>query len=171
MRHPNVLAAMAAYVLARCRRDDGGCLIWTGAMNSAGLPAARCRAYGSFNARRVLWEQERGPIPRGRVVLTPVCDARCVDPQHVECVSRSVMSKRLAAEGRIGGAAFGLLMTPTARRRKHVKLDMDKARAMRRRHAETGNAAQVAREFGVSHSHAHRVCTGVWWREASPWAI
>lgn len=163
---------LAAYVLARCETDDGGCLLWTRAVNSDGRPVANLRAVGMIDPRRVLFEARFGPLPPGRLVLTPACHPRCVDPAHAETMTRQGLSRRLAAEGRLAsGAALSLRMRKVARAHPHVKLDEQKVRALRQRYAETGNAALVAREFGISHSHAHRVCTHVWWRETTPFSV
>jgi hypothetical protein len=58
------------------------------------------------------------------------------------------------------------------RSRGHVRLSLEIARAMRaRRYRKVGNAAQVAREFGLRHAHTHRVLTNQLWKETNPWTI
>ena len=56
------------------------------------------------------------------------------------------------------------------RQRAHVVLDEAKVAALRARYAETGNAAQVAREFGIDHAHAHRIVRNKSWRVATPFS-
>lgn len=163
---------LVGYVRARCAVDDGGCLLWKLALNGDGRPVANLRGVGMIDPRRVLYEAAYGPLRRGRLVLTPACHPRCVDPSHAETMTRKAFSLRLAAEGRLAsGAAVSVRMRKIARAHPHVKLNEEKVRAMRSLYAETGNAAQVAREFGISHSHAHRVCTHVWWRETTPFSV
>jgi hypothetical protein len=162
---------LVAYVLARCTIDDGGCLLWRLAVNNDGRPVANLRGFGMLDPRRVMVEAKVGPLPPGRLVLTPACHPRCVEPTHAETITRKGLAQRLAREGRLAsGPLVSARMRKLARSRPHVKLDEDKVRALRQRYAETGNAALVAREFGISHSHAHRVCTHVWWRETTPFS-
>jgi hypothetical protein len=163
---------LVEYVRARCVIDDGGCLLWQLALNGDGRPVANLRGVGMLDPRRVLYEAAYGPLRRGRLVLTPPCHCRCVEPSHVETMTRKGLSRRLAAEGRLSsGSVHGVRMRKVARAASHVKLDERKVKALRQRYAETGNAALVAREFGISHSHAHRVCTHVWWRETTPFSV
>jgi diadenosine tetraphosphate (Ap4A) HIT family hydrolase len=51
-----------------------------------------------------------------------------------------------------------------------VKLNEEIVARMRARYNECGNAAQVAREFNVNHTHAHRIVRGEAWRELSVWS-
>ena len=70
-----------------------GCWIWLGAIQSKG--------YGNFtlNGRSVLphrfaYEQERGPIPKGKE-LDHLCRVRCcVNPAHLEAVEHRVNVQR-----------------------------------------------------------------------------
>ena len=69
------------------RNGPGGCWLWTGALNSGG--------YGSFSvdgrarsAHVVMYELFVGPVPNG-LELDHLCRVRhCVNPDHLEPVTR-----------------------------------------------------------------------------------
>lgn len=161
------------YIRGRCHHDPvTGCLVWRGAINNCGNPVFHLRCCGTRDARRVLWQADGRPFDAGDVFVEPLKCAegrRCIAPAH-----QKRMTRREAA-GRPGvmssGPRHSAALTAASRRRKHVRLTMDIARAIRARYHETGNAAQVAREFGIDHAHAHRIARNQAWREASPWSI
>ena len=162
---------LGTYVRMRCVEDEGGCLIWKGALNNNGQPVFNLRCCGTRDVRRVMWKAAGRKIIPGYVFAKALCDDRCVLPAHQRHVSRAEAMQQASADGRLStGALHSMRVTENSRKRKHVRLTMDIARQMRARYAETGNAALVAREFGVSHSHAHRVVRGEWWREVNPFA-
>lgn len=75
---------------------NSGCWLWTGALNNPGK-----RGYGQIwvegklrLAHRVAYESQRGPIPAG-LDLDHLCRVRCcVNPDHLEPVTRSVNNSR-----------------------------------------------------------------------------
>jgi DNA-binding XRE family transcriptional regulator len=65
------------------------CHIWTGSLNHAGYG----RAWGG-QAHRVAWERANGPVPEG-LELDHLCRVRaCVNPDHLEPVSRQENMRR-----------------------------------------------------------------------------
>lgn len=66
---------------ARVRKSDG-CWTWTGHIDACG--------YGRYNlllAHRISYEAVNGPIPP-RLTIDHLCrNRRCVNPDHLECVS------------------------------------------------------------------------------------
>lgn len=62
------------------------CIIWTGAVTSAGY-GSLWRGKGTALAHRVVYEEARGPIPAG-MTLDHLCrNRRCVNPDHLEPVT------------------------------------------------------------------------------------
>ncbi len=73
-----------------------GCWLWTGALNSNGYGMGAT----GVSAHRLAYEWMVGPIPYGRD-LDHLCRNRaCVNPHHLEPVTRSVNVLR-AMEGRV----------------------------------------------------------------------
>ena len=66
---------------------DGGCLEWTGALRM-GYGKFRGVAGRTTTAHRVVWETFVGPIPEG-LELDHLCrNRKCVNPDHLEPVTR-----------------------------------------------------------------------------------
>jgi hypothetical protein len=79
---------------ARTRRDENGCLLWTGTLTPNGYGQFQLRR-GRFGlAHRLMWEEKVGPIPEG-MQLDHLCRVRaCVEISHLEPVTQKVNSLR-----------------------------------------------------------------------------
>lgn len=160
---------LAQRIHRRCHLD-GECMVWLGCTNNNGLPRGNCREAGSYDPRRVLWVDSGRTLIKNGVFLRPLCDNElCIAPAHQDHRSRKQASKWVWKMNT--GIHHRIVTTESNRKRANVKLTMEIARAMRARYAECANAAQVAREFGVKHDHAHKVCRNRAWKEVNPWTI
>lgn len=66
---------------------NSGCWLWTGALSTGGYGMIG-NIGGSKYAHRILYEQQFGPIPKG-LELDHLCRVRCcVNPAHLEAVTR-----------------------------------------------------------------------------------
>ena len=75
------------YIAARVDRG-GDCHLWTGYVNDAGYGIVNCGDLYQARAHRVVWEQERGPIPEGAQIDHLCRNRRCVRPDHLEPVTQ-----------------------------------------------------------------------------------
>lgn len=73
----------------------GGCWIWTAAVGSHGYGAF---GQGSrlFLAHRLSYQELMGPIPKDLTIDHLCRTRRCVNPHHLEVVSRSENGRRAA---------------------------------------------------------------------------
>ena len=71
-----------------------------------------------------------------------------------------------ASRGRIGGPQHSANLAIT-RRRMSTKLTVEKVEEMKQRRAGGATFAQLAAEFGVHLSFAHRICNGGAWAAIS----
>lgn len=67
--------------------DANGCWIWTAARNAYGYGIIRLNGK-HFMTHRFMYESHNGPIPEG-LDLDHLCRVRCcINPEHLEAVSR-----------------------------------------------------------------------------------
>lgn len=103
-----------ARFLAKFERDDQtGCWEWTDALNNRGYGSLRVRPAPSRGAHVVAYELFVGPLPAG-LEIDHLCRVRhCVNPEHLEAVTRSENMRRapltdaLRARRRAGARAAG----------------------------------------------------------------
>jgi hypothetical protein len=164
-------AELVEYVRSRCVQDDD-CLLWQGAMNNHGRPVFRLVGSGTRDPRRVLWIAAGRKLLKGRVFAKPRCNERCIAPEHQLYVTRAKAMLLASQDGRLScGVRHVVIAQAAARKRPSAKLTAEIVAAMRARYAETGNAALVAREFGINHAHAHRVIRNKAWRTVTPFSM
>lgn len=74
----------------------GDCWLWTASTNGKGYGTfGLLRTKTSYLAHRVTWEQRHGVIPEGFTLDHSVCgNKRCVNPDHLEIVTRRVNAWR-----------------------------------------------------------------------------
>lgn len=72
---------------------NSGCVIWIGRLNNKGYSQIMCRD-GLHLAHRVAYELSKGPIPGG-LELDHLCrNPACINPDHLEAVTRKVNQNR-----------------------------------------------------------------------------
>lgn len=67
---------------------DGDCWVWQAAVNSAGYPVRGDGNGSVLLVHRQQYEQRYGPIPPGRDLHHLCATPRCVNPAHLEAVTR-----------------------------------------------------------------------------------
>lgn len=79
---------LADRIRNRSAEDASGCWIWQGALNDSGYGTLRLPDHRLLRAHRVSYEVFVGPIPDG-MDLDHLCRVRsCVNPAHLEPVTR-----------------------------------------------------------------------------------
>lgn len=76
---------------AKTRPSD--CIVWTGALNSRGYGCFAIQGK-SYLAHRVAYEDAHGPIPDGMTIDHLCSQKRCVNPDHLEVVTRGENNRR-----------------------------------------------------------------------------
>lgn len=95
MSRPNTIET----IMARCTRNENGCLVWPGSKTLNGYGEA------SINGRRgrvhrLVYEHFHGPIPDGYDVCHS-CDTRaCIEPSHLWAGSRKENMEDCVKKGR-----------------------------------------------------------------------
>lgn len=156
----------------RCKVDESdpdSCWIWRGGVNQHGYPLVYTGAKGRGSARRIAWELRNSRrITRG-MYCSPKCgEVNCINPEHLELLSRAEYCAGRAGHPRPRDHA----LRAREGRRRRAKLTLEAVREIRRR-AEAGNVeqAELAQAFGVSRSAISLVLRHVIWPEATPWTV
>lgn len=89
---------LAARLLEKIEYDtNGGCWLWAGAIKSDGYGIINFgrRGVGNLLAHRASWLIHKGSLPPKDLDLDHLCRVRCcVNPTHLEPVTRAVNLKR-----------------------------------------------------------------------------
>jgi hypothetical protein len=95
---------------------NSGCWLWIGAHSANGYGNTRYPKNGRNivqNAHRVVYEIERGHIPKGKVLDHLCQNPACVNPEHLEVVTQGINvcrgnSPKMSAERMIGNQLWRL---------------------------------------------------------------
>jgi len=107
---------------AKYRIDESGCWLWTASLNAGGYGQFASGSIGTRLAHRWRWEMENGPVPEG-LELDHLCRVRhCVNPAHLEPVTRRENLLRGETLTAKNAAADALPEGPSIRRRQPARL-------------------------------------------------
>lgn len=88
-------------VMRRTVTQPNGCVIFTGAKTERGYGVIQCGlGIGTDKAHRVVYEATVGPIPEGLTLDHLCANPACVNPDHLEPVSRAENTRRQWDAGR-----------------------------------------------------------------------
>jgi hypothetical protein len=85
--------------LAKVRKVEGGCWLWTGGHNASGYGTTKIKA-NSYLAHRVSWTIHRGEIPEGLFVCHHCDNPPCVNPDHFFLGTKKDNTQDSIAKGR-----------------------------------------------------------------------
>lgn len=157
------------YLLRKCKPQGDGCLVWIGAI-LRNAPVINLRGLKTRSVRQLLWAKRGRVLRSGWIFCRPDCHAHCVEPQHQCYRSRSLVMRDAAKSGgKLDNEARRIALTRYARANRS-SLDAETVARMRERYDETGNAAQVGREFNVDHRSAHAILRHKRWRATTPFS-
>lgn len=135
-------------ILAK-HRKRGECLIWTGAVSSAGYGVLHFRRKLT-TAHRFAFEASNGQVPDGAVVMH-TCDNRaCINPAHLKLGTQQANLHDMWDKGRAPNG----------------KLRPEQVAAIRARFVSGdpfNGASALGREFGVTHKAILKVVNGESW--------
>lgn len=142
--------------------DDGGCLIWTGAMTNSGY--ARIIVDGvAKTVRRVLAEKKIGRRLRGNEFAAATCNCKaCVSGDHIRVITVATRRSEAGAAGGYSSPAKAAKIA--AAKRATAKLTMDQVSMAR---ADPRPSDHVAAELGVSGSMIRQIRGYHAWKDYS----
>lgn len=92
---PAKIGAASGYVV----NEISGCWLWQDSLNPAGY-GRLFDGERHLSAHRVVYEQNKGPIPEGLELDHLCCNPRCVNPEHLEPVETAENVRRSFAARR-----------------------------------------------------------------------
>lgn len=120
---------------------DGGCWVWSKKTGYDGYGRCR-RRQRNYMAHRLYWSHYRGEIPDG-MMIDHLCGNRaCVNPDHLEVVSR----------------------TENARRSARCKLTADQVREIRALIGVIGYR-RIAARYGITSTAVGNIAKGSSWTD------
>jgi hypothetical protein len=143
--------------------ERDGCWIWHGAMASSGnVPIIRYNNKSTAVRRAILID--RGVSVEGYLATYTCGNHLCVNPDHVERVSRNKLQMRIAAKQSDGQKALKGRNIALAIRAKNpnVKHSMAFAREIR---AAEGSQREIAKRYGIGQSEVSAIRRGATWKE------
>lgn len=153
------MTALTEYVAARVR-EDGGCLRWRG-YSCNGHPGGTIDGW-RFLVRRALYEEQRGPIPKGKVIRCTCETPDCINTEHFKLTTYKAVALECGALGLMSGQVRSARIAAVKRAGAQAKITQDDARAIR---ASDEPLAIVARRYGITPSTASRIRRGTVRRE------
>lgn len=146
-------------ITARCYRE-GDCLIWGGSLSSDGRPLWNMTSKRGVPVRRLVIELREGrPLQAGFYASCSCTTRGCVS--HAIALTRKEHMLKASREGRIGGPKHATALAMAKRRTG--KLNPEKVKRLRAMREAGATYHQLAAEFKIHHSMAHRICTGKAW--------
>jgi len=136
--------------------EDGDCIRWTGTMVNGRHPVIFA-AGAQHLVRRWLWEQERGPIPAGKILRCTCGMPRCIHLGHVHLTTYHAVAVECGAKGLMSGPVRSAKIAATKRAGPQAVLTDEQVAAIKAG-AESVTAAAAA--HGVSPSTVHRIRRG-----------
>lgn len=146
-----LLEAMGRFA-AKTRRDENGCLVWTGATTSNGY--GKIWIAGKWmRAHRFSYQAFIGEVPEG-LELDHLCrNRRCCDPLHVEPVTHQENLRRGARPGR----KLGKRLSPTSScAQGHARIDENMYVSKNGKRRCWICKRQAAREWKAQRAHARK---------------
>lgn len=156
-------------VYEKCIPGEGGCMNWTGGVQSkAKNPAMRKDKPHCTSIRRWMLEEQKGKAIARNRVATYVCgNPRCVKLEHLIEMSRREL--QLRTDSQLDAAQrLQKGKRVSNEKRKNSKLTPEMAKEIAE---STGPQRAVGRQYGVSQSTVARIRRGVVWKpyNASHW--
>jgi len=147
------------YVKARSE-EIGDCWDWKGALQACGTTPMMRHQGKTISVRRLIM-QDQGFEVEGKVATCTCGNHLCVNPEHLELITRKRLTKRVASK--INRSISVLRMAKISSvARQHSKINKQIAEEIRQ--AE-GTQREIARRFGVSQATVSVIKRGLTWRD------
>jgi hypothetical protein len=150
------------WFMERCR-EDCDCMLWTQSQDGGGRPKLTVRrddtrSTQTVQPRREVWKLVNGEIPQGRYVTAKCGNRLCLNPDHLELITRGEATRRTAkrADTQMRRHIGGL------KSRERSERDMSIARYIR---SSDKTGAALARELNMPPTTVSAIKLNKRWKE------
>lgn len=175
------------WVLERCR-IDGDCYLWQLSKTKGGRPVGR-RHKQNVSPQRIVYEQMTGKslwrsgtklVPNGGTLvpqremlkIAMSCgEPSCCNWRHMRPLTHRDLCRDAFRNGTNRGLIASARYTAPNRKKKHVKLTLEKAREIVSRAASGEPILAIAKDLGIRYQHAWSVARGKSWKDANPFGV
>ncbi len=130
-----------------------GCIFWIASTNAKGYGVIRADKKGMSLAHRVAWQELRGPIPNGMLVLHHCDIPCCINVEHLYIGNH--------ADNAADASKRGRLVPFPGEKNKRAKLTWDQVHQIR---AMDGYHTDIAKIFCVSPAAIDKIKSGRTWK-------
>ena len=150
---------MLEYVYLRSE-EIGDCWEWQGALQACGTTPMMRYQQRTTSVRRLIM-QDKGLEVQGKVATSTCGNHLCVNPEHLELITRKRLTKRVASKlNRSVSMLRKAQISASVRQRS--KLTAEQAEEIRQ--AE-GNQRDIAKQYGISQSTVSVIKRGLTWQD------
>lgn len=153
------MEALAQFIRSRCE-EFGDCWEWQGALQSAGVTPMIHYKQRVISVRRLIAEHQ-GQEVKGKVVTYKCGNELCVNPDHIQVLTRRKLSKKIASELKYHTNPVRMKKL-SDRAREKGKLNWELVCQIRE---ATGTQREIAARFGISQATVSVIVRGITWRE------
>lgn len=101
---------------ANYKENENGCWIWQGKLSPEGYGRTSLRSLSQM-AHRAIWQELRGPIPKGMVLDHKCRERACVNPDHLRVVTLGQNNHM----GKVMRGVFAWRGIPDPSKKHHVR--------------------------------------------------
>ena len=143
------------------------CWLWTGSKRHKGYGAFVYKKNGQViqgRAHRYSYELHKGEIPAGLFVLHRCDIPACVNPEHLFLGTNRDNVEDMVSKGRhVPGGTYGPGNYQRGEDHHSAKLNETIVREIRRQRGEGRSIGWLARTYGITIGHTHRIVTRKAW--------
>ncbi|MBG6243488.1 MAG: HNH endonuclease [Candidatus Symbiopectobacterium sp. Dall1.0] len=132
-----------------CTEEPGGCWVWNLSVSSGGYGQIRRNGI-NCRANRASYEAFNGEIPDGGVVRHTCDNKLCIKPSHLVIGTNQDNSSDMVERNRQASGS----------RNGRCKLSANEVMEIR---SSSLSYSKLAKKYGISKGHAHRIKNGVAW--------
>lgn len=140
--------------------EIGDCWEWQGALQSCGTTPTIRHKNRTMAVRRLIMEVQ-GYALESKVATCTCGNHLCVNPEHIEVITRKKLTKRVASQIRRSVSVIRMAKISSVAR-QHAKLNEQLAEEIRQ--AE-GTQREIAKRFKVSQATVSVIKRGLTWRD------